>query len=311
MSLILSARDQAMLDGAHGPAMQMAHVYSLAEFRQLAPLVAGQRCHPNVRFLVTSSRMMSLLAQKAGILDALHAFGGKVTVDTCILTSPMLPAEVKTLMTNSAKYAYYSPGLLQMKTVFGSLEDCVRSAVAGSVTRDDRLWAAEEQREGGRVAELAPSPQSPTALPRGHFSDLPLTTLGIPVIAGAAKGPALVSSEPLSFWGGYDHRNGEIIARRHPLSGEIAAGKILVAPFTRGSSTTTAVLLEAIRAGAAPAAILTTQVDSFFALASIVADELYGKKVPLVVLPPELCAAIPQGAWVEVAANGMVQNLSS
>ena len=32
-----------------------------------------------------------------------------------------------------------------------------------------------------------------------------------PIVAGAAEGPLLVSSEPLSFWGGYDSRTGEII----------------------------------------------------------------------------------------------------
>ena len=281
--------------------------FSLAEFRQLAPLLAGQRCHPDVRFLVTSSRMMSLLAQKAGLLKALDTFGGKVTVDTCILTSPMLPAAVKTLMTNSAKYAYYSPGLLQMKTVFGSLEDCVRSAVAGYVLRDERLWAGPEKPgEAEEDATWEISPSHLVTLSPQFFADPQTTIQGTPFIAGAAEGEALVSSEPLSFWGGYDHHTGEIIDRRHPLSGQIAAGKILVVPFTRGSSTTTAVLLEAVRAGTAPAAILTTQVDSFFALASIVANELYGKKIPLVVLPAEVCAAIPLGARLRVAEDGVV-----
>lgn len=281
--------------------------FSLAEFRQLAPLLQGQRCHPQVRFLVTSSRMMSLLAQKAGLIDALTAFGGKVTVDTCILTSPMLPAEVKTLMTNSAKYAYYSPGLLQMKTVFGSLADCVHSAVAGHVIRDERLWMGGEEmeRQGDKVTRRQGDILRLSLAPR-LFADPQSTVQGTPFIGGAAEGAALVSREPLSFWGGYDYHSGEIIDRRHPLAGQIAAGKILVVPFTRGSSTTTAVLLEAVRAGTAPAAILTTQVDAFFALASIVANELYGKKIPLVVLPPEVCAAIPQGARVRVAADGTV-----
>jgi predicted aconitase/predicted aconitase with swiveling domain len=279
--------------------------FSLAEFRQLAPLLAGQKCHPNLRFLVTTSRMMNLLAHKAGLLEPLEAFGGKVTVDTCILTSPMLPASVKTLMTNSAKYAYYSPGLLQMQTVFGSLQDCVQSAVTGQVVRDERLWEgeAEEALWENRGQTVSPLSGVPSGQPlRGQLS----TVQGSPFIAGSAEGEALVSSEPLSFWGGYDHRNGEIIDRRHPLAGQIAAGKILVVPFTRGSSTTTAVLLEAVRADTAPAAILTTQVDSFFALASIVANELYGKKIPLVVLPPEVCAAIPPGAHLSVAVDGSV-----
>src|SRR5512134_2457141 len=104
------------------------------------------------------------------------------------------------------------------------------------------------------------------------------------IIPGEARGYALVSDEPLSFWGGYDWQTGEIIDRRHTLSGSIAKDKILAIPFTRGSSTTTAVLLEAIRARTAPAAIITTDTDFFFALASVVADELYSSPLPLVAL---------------------------
>src|SRR5262249_14489227 len=95
---------------------------------------------------------------------------------------------------------------------------------------------------------------------------------GRAIVDGAADGEALVTAEALSFWGGYDFHTGEIIDRHHPLAGVRAAGRILAVPFSKGSSTTTAVLLEAVRAGTAPAAIVTTGVDSFFALASIVAD---------------------------------------
>ena len=52
----------------------------------------------------------------------------------------MLPAEIQNLMTNSAKFAYYAPGLLGKKIAFGSLEDCVNSAVAGQIIRDETLW---------------------------------------------------------------------------------------------------------------------------------------------------------------------------
>lgn len=114
--------------------------FSLAEFKRLAPLVAGKRKHADVKFLVTSSRAMTQLAQQAGFLGTLEEFGAQITVDTCILTSPMLPAEVQNLMTNSAKFAYYSPGLLNKKIAFGSLDDCVNSAVAGRIIRDETLW---------------------------------------------------------------------------------------------------------------------------------------------------------------------------
>ena len=127
-----------------------------------------------------------------------------------------------------------------------------------------------------------------------------LIIAGKPVISGSAKGVALVSSEPLSFWGGYDWKSGEIIDRRHPLSGLNAKGKILAIPFTRGSSTTTAVLLEAIRAGTAPSAIITTSTDFFFALASVVADELYAKPLPLVAISESDFASLQTGDQIEI-----------
>lgn len=114
--------------------------FSLAEFKRLAPMLNGKRKHPHVKFLVTSSRAMTQLAQKAGLLETLEAFGAQLTVDTCILTSPMLPAEIQNLMTNSAKFAYYAPGLLGKKIAFGSLEDCVNSAVEGQIVRDESPW---------------------------------------------------------------------------------------------------------------------------------------------------------------------------
>jgi predicted aconitase len=115
--------------------------FSIAEFKQLVPLLMGKKCHPDVRFLITSSRAMRALAEGSGALDVIDEFGGTITVDTCILTTPMLPPEIKVLMTNSAKYAYYAPGMLNTQVVFGSLEDCVASAVEGRVGRDVSLWS--------------------------------------------------------------------------------------------------------------------------------------------------------------------------
>ena len=129
---------------------------------------------------------------------------------------------------------------------------------------------------------------------------------GKTVIPGEAQGIALVGREPLSFWGGYDWQTGEIIDRRHPLSGQVAKGRILAIPFTRGSSTTTAVLLEAIRAGNAPAAILTTDTDFFFALASVVADELYAAPLPLAALNEADFAKLHTGDEVLLKSGGSV-----
>lgn len=133
-----------------------------------------------------------------------------------------------------------------------------------------------------------------------------LTIQGKPFIPGSANGTTLVSKEPLSFWGGYDWKTGEIIDRRHPLSGMIAKGRILAIPFTRGSSTTTAVLLEAIRAGTAPYAIITTATDFFFALASVVADELYSNPLPLVAISETDFALLRTGDQIAIDGNGRI-----
>ncbi len=130
---------------------------------------------------------------------------------------------------------------------------------------------------------------------------------GKTVIPGEVSGSLLVSSEPLSFWGGYDHETGKIIDLRHPLAGETAAGRILALPFTRGSSTTTAVLLEAIRAGTAPKAIITTSTDSFFALASIVADEMYDRPIPLIVLDQIEFDQLSSGQSLKILSDGRVK----
>lgn len=129
---------------------------------------------------------------------------------------------------------------------------------------------------------------------------------GTALVSGAAEGEALVSLEPLSFWGGFDHRTGEVIDRRHPLSGQIASGRVLALPHARGSSTTTAVLLEAVRAGTAPAAILSTAPDTFFALASIVAEEMLGHGFPVVVIPVEALKGLQSGESLVVRPDGTI-----
>src|SRR5262249_38605535 len=129
-------------------------------------------------------------------------------------------------------------------------------------------------------------------------------------------GEALVSSEALSFWGGYDFHNGAIIDRHHPLAGVRAAGRVLAVPFSKGSSTTTALLLEAGRAGTAPPAILTTGgasvfppapgVASFFALASIVAGVMYGKSFPVIALEAGDFATLRTGEQLSISRDGVI-----
>ena len=129
------------------------------------------------------------------------------------------------------------------------------------------------------------------------------------LVAGAAEGVVMACDEPLSFWGGYDQFTGEIIDRRHPLSGEVASGAILAIPASRGSSTTTAVFLEAVRRRTAPAAIITRDPDAFLTLASVVADELFETPVPVIAVGAQGFDALESGQQVRVYRDGRVEIL--
>ena len=75
-----------------------------------------------------------------------------------------------------------------------------------------------------------------------------------PLIAGAATGPLLRVADPLSFWGGIDPASGRVTDPQHHAHGETIAGRVLVLAATRGSSSSSAVMLELMRGGNAPAA---------------------------------------------------------
>ena len=133
------------------------------------------------------------------------------------------------------------------------------------------------------------------------------TLTGRPVVAGSAEGTALVSKEPLSFWGGFCPRTGEIIDRRHERSGANVAGRVFVFPQGKGSSTSSATLMESIKTGVAPAAIINLKVDPILALGSIVSDEMYHKAVPIVILAEKDFFSIKEDDHLTVEPDGTVK----
>ncbi|HET7095320.1 MAG TPA: DUF126 domain-containing protein, partial [Thermomicrobiales bacterium] len=107
---------------------------------------------------------------------------------------------------------------------------------------------------------------------------------GIALVAGSARGAALVTETPLSFWGGLDPDSGEVIDRRHPWNGKFAANHVLAMPHGRGSCSASGVLLEAAASGVGPAAIIVSRVDPVVGLGAILADELLDRVVPVVLI---------------------------
>ncbi len=96
-----------------------------------------------------------------------------------------------------------------------------------------------------------------------------------PLLPGpAASGTVLRLAAPISFWGGVDPATGIIIDARHPDRGTCISGVVLALPGTIGSSSASAVLLELVRRGIAPTAILMPEPDAILLVGLIVAREM-------------------------------------
>ncbi len=113
--------------------------FSLDEFGELVRLVQGR--HLSVPFYACTGRGVLAALEEAGDAALLAGAGVDIVVDTCVVVTPILPAAGGVLMTCSGKFAHYGPSNTGYEVVYGSLEDCVASAVAGRVVRDASVWS--------------------------------------------------------------------------------------------------------------------------------------------------------------------------
>lgn len=113
--------------------------FSLDEFGDLVDLIAGLRS--KVPFYACTSRNVLVELEASGDARLLSEAGVEIVADTCVVVTPILPATGGVLMTNSGKFAHYGPSNTGYEVVYGSLEDCVASAVTGAVVRDEEVWS--------------------------------------------------------------------------------------------------------------------------------------------------------------------------
>lgn len=131
----LSTADAGRIDAV---AVGSPH-FSMAEFARLdAQLPSTPFAVP---FYVCTGRSEYRQLEAADRLRRFEDAGIEIVVDTCVVVTPILPPKDGVLMTNSGKFAHYTPSNTGYGVVYGSLEDCVRSATHARVTRDDSLWS--------------------------------------------------------------------------------------------------------------------------------------------------------------------------
>jgi predicted aconitase len=131
----LSAFNDGPLDAV---ALGTPH-FSISEFAELVKLLDGRKVITTT-YISTSRGIREMLIAK-GWLKILHDAGVTIPVDVCTYYSPKIQGLKGRVMTNAAKWAYYAPGMLGVEVCFGSLKECVESAVKGAVWRDPDLWS--------------------------------------------------------------------------------------------------------------------------------------------------------------------------
>ena len=122
--------------------------FTLGDFESLAKLTRGRIRHPRVDLIATTSRFVLEQATANGWVEDAQSFGVRFSTDTCLcmLSPTLLPAGTQTVMTSSGKFAHYGPGLIRQNVFYGSLEDCIDSAVAGMPLTSKPAWAAPPSR---------------------------------------------------------------------------------------------------------------------------------------------------------------------
>lgn len=103
---------------------------SIAEFDRLERAIAGRKLA--VPLYACTGRHALVELEKNGRRQQLEKAGVVIVADTCVVVTPILPTKDNAvLMTNSGKFAHYAPGNTGYGVLYGSLEECIESAVAG------------------------------------------------------------------------------------------------------------------------------------------------------------------------------------
>lgn len=130
------------------------------------------------------------------------------------------------------------------------------------------------------------------------------------LVPGEARGQLSVMTEPLSLWGGFDLLSGRVSDVNHPQYEQLVSDRILVMPGGRGSSSSSSILLESARQGVHPRAIVLVEPDPILVIGALVAEDLYGVTIPVIIVPAEVPGILCTGAQSVVSSAGEEAGLS-
>lgn len=99
-----------------------------------------------------------------------------------------------------------------------------------------------------------------------------LELCGRVIKAGIAEGEAIVTLEPISFYGGVDPDSGIIIEKGHELSGICISGKVLIFPYGKGSTVGSYIIYRLKKKGKAPLAMINRVCEPIVAVGAIISE---------------------------------------
>lgn len=102
------------------------------------------------------------------------------------------------------------------------------------------------------------------------------------LVKGIAEGEALVSRESLVWSHGVDPETGKIDDVRVSVYGQCVKDKILIYPLGKGSTSGATWMLEAVRCGNGPKAIINKETELIIVAGAVLSEKLYGKAIPVV-----------------------------
>jgi len=106
---------------------------SIDQMRRYAELINGRKVHENVELWVCTNEIVEALARKMGYVDAIEGAGGRIMTGTCLNNCPLSTWDFRYLVTDSGKFAYYTPTTMGTECYFTTTQSCIEGAVHGRI----------------------------------------------------------------------------------------------------------------------------------------------------------------------------------
>lgn len=108
---------------------------SIDQMARYASLLAGKRVREGTELWICGNSTVEGMARSMGYVDVFERAGAKLMIGTCHNDCPLEPWQFRHLVTDSGKFAYYTPTTVGSECTFASTEACIEAAVTGKVAR--------------------------------------------------------------------------------------------------------------------------------------------------------------------------------